>query len=285
MSPPSIAVAVLLSAAAFAGQPGGAVRLIVQGDDMGAAQGVNAGTIRAYKEGVLRTTNLIAPGAWMSEAARLLRENPDLDAGVHLALTSEWERVKWRPLTCARSLVDENGFFFPMVWPSKNFPLNSSIQEAKIDLAEVEAELRAQIALARRMAPRVSYLSAHMGFTSLSPEMRAIVEKLSRESGLPIEEQTPGLRGLGRVWDQRDTGAVRAAKFAAKLATLGPGTWIFVDHCALDTPETRALGHTGYEFVAEDRAAVVEAWTSPQVLQAVKARGIQLLGYREATGR
>jgi hypothetical protein len=258
------------------------IRLIVQGDDMGAAQGINAGTIRAFKEGILRATNLIVPGGWLPDAAGLLRENPGLDVGVHLALTSEWQRVKWRPLTPARSLVDENGYFFPMVWPSGNFPPGSSLKEARLDVAEVEWELRAQIELARRVAPRVSCLSMHMGFPSLSAEMRGVVEKLSRESGLPIEEQMPGLRALGRVWDSRDSGDVRASKLAARLSNLGPGTWLFVDHCALDTPETRGLGHTGYENVAEDRAAVVQAWTSPKVIGAAKARGIRLIGYREA---
>ncbi len=263
-------------------RPQTAIRLIVQGDDMGAAQGINAGTIRAYKEGILRATNVITPGAWMPEAARLLKDNPELDAGVHLALTAEWQLVKWRPLTAARSLVDENGNFFPMVWPSKNFPPKSSIKEASVDLPDVEKELRAQIELARRMVPRVSYLSTHMGFASVSPQMRDMVLKLSREYGMPLEDTAPGLRSLGEVWGARDSGTVRADKLAARLGSLSSGTWIFVDHCALDTPEIRALGHIGYEWVAQDRSAVVEAWTSPKVLAAVKARGIKLIGVREA---
>jgi hypothetical protein len=94
-----------------------AIRLIVQGDDMAAAHGINVATIEAYTHGILRSANVIVPGPWLPEAARLLKENPGIDAGVHLALTSEWSDVKWRPLTHAPSLVDEHGFFFPMVWP------------------------------------------------------------------------------------------------------------------------------------------------------------------------
>jgi predicted glycoside hydrolase/deacetylase ChbG (UPF0249 family) len=273
--------ALILFAAASSAQESREIRLIVQGDDMGAGHGVNAATLKAFKEGVLRSTNVLAPGAWMPEAARMLNENPGLDVGVHLALTSEWDRVKWRPLTWAPSLVDANGYFFPMVWPGKNFPPGSSIKEAKPDLREIEKELRAQIELSRRMIPHVSYLWPHMGFDSLAPEIHAIVVKLAREYSMPVPGPEMGVRYIGKVYDARDSGEVRAAKFAAKLAALGPGTWLMVDHAATDTPEIQAFGHPGYENVAADRSAVVEAWTNPQVLAAVKKRGIRLTGYRE----
>ena len=70
-----------LLAAAFA-QQSREIRVIVQGDDMGAGHGVNVATIKAYKDGILRATNLLAPAAWMPEAAQLLAQNPGLDAGV-----------------------------------------------------------------------------------------------------------------------------------------------------------------------------------------------------------
>ena len=78
-----------------------------------------------------------------------------------------------------------------------------------------------------------------------------------------------------------DNGAARAAKLAAKLERLQPGTYIMVDHCGTEDPEMRALGHFGYENMAADRAAVVEAWTSPKVLEVVKRRNIQLIGHAD----
>ncbi len=118
---------------------------------MGAGHGINVATIDAYKRGVLRTTNVIVPGPWFLEAARLLRENPGLDVGVHLAITSEWENVKWRPLTYARSIVDEDGYFFPTVAPRPGFPPNRSIKEAAWKLDEIET--RAARAARRGQAP------------------------------------------------------------------------------------------------------------------------------------
>ena len=153
------------------------IRLIVKGDDMAAGHGINVATIDACKRGVLTTTNVIVPGPWFPEAARLLRENPGLDVGVHLALTSEWENVKWRPLTAAPSIVDPDGYFFPMVQPRAGFPPNTSIRESAWKIDEIERELRAQLTLAKRHIPHVSYTWNHMGFSSVSPEVQQLVAR------------------------------------------------------------------------------------------------------------
>jgi predicted glycoside hydrolase/deacetylase ChbG (UPF0249 family) len=270
----AILIAAGLTALNLLAQPRGEARLIAQGDDMGAAHGINAGTIKAYKEGILRATNVLTPAPWMSEAARMLRENPGLDVGIHLTLTSEWETLKWRPLTIAPSLVDEHGDFFQWVWPR---PASPNAPELKRNPAEVEKELRAQIELGKKMCPQVSYLSTHMGFAGLSPEIRAIVDKLAKEYRLAAAGRELGIQGLGRVWEAGDPADVRAEKLAAKLLNLGPGTYLAVEHCAIDTPEIQAMGRD----VAFDRSAVVAAWTHPKVLEAVRKRGIKLTSYRD----
>lgn len=260
--------------------PSGEIRLIVKGDDMGAAHGINVGTIEAYTKGVLTTTNVIVPGPWMPEAARLLAEHPDLDVGVHLALTSEWENVKWRPLTHAPSLVDANGHFFPTVAPRPGFPPGMSIREAGPDLGEVERELRAQLDQARRLIPRITYTWEHMGFGSVSPEVRAIVKRLSAEYGL-IVPMDIGVQSVGRVYESKDPGHVKAEKLAARLETLEPGLWLHIDHASTDDAEMQAIGHVGYEWVAADRRAVLEAWTSPRVREVIQRKGIKLTSYRD----
>src|SRR6187401_3799233 len=102
------------------------IRLIVQADDLGAAHGINVASLQAYTDGIVRTANVIVPAPWTPEAVALLRDHSDLDAGVHLAITSEWSAIKWRPLTTAPSLVDARGYFFPMVWPNDKLPPKSS---------------------------------------------------------------------------------------------------------------------------------------------------------------
>jgi predicted glycoside hydrolase/deacetylase ChbG (UPF0249 family) len=247
---------------------------------MAAGHGINVATIDAYKRGVLTTTNVIVPGPWFLEAARLLRENPGLDAGVHLALTSEWENVKWRPLTHAASIVDADGYFYPIVSPRPGFAPKTSIRESAWKLEEIERELRAQLELAKRHIPQVTYTWNHMGFTSLAPEVADLVARLTREYDLVVPMDL-GIQPVGRVYESKDTGAVKADKLAAKLETLGPGLWLHIDHAATNDPEMQAFGHLGYEWVAADRSAVLEAWTSPKVREVIARRGIKLTNYRE----
>lgn len=273
----------VLLVALFVAQPQPTeIRLVVKGDDMGAGHGINVATIDAYKRGVLTTTNVIVPGPWFPEAARMLRENPGLDVGVHLALTSEWENVKWRPLTQAPSIVDADGYFFPMVQPRPGFPPNTSIKEAAWKLDEIERELRAQLDLAKRHMPQITYTWYHMGFTSVAPEVRDLAATLTKEYGL-VQPMDLGIQFVGRVYESQDSGAVKADKLAAKLETLGPGLWLHIDHAATNDPEIQAFGHKGYEWVAADRSANVDAWTSPKVREVITRRGIRLTNYRELT--
>jgi chitin disaccharide deacetylase len=262
--------------------PPAEIRLIVKGDDMAAGHGINVATIDAYKRGVLTTTNVIVPGPWFPEAVRLLKENPGLDVGVHLALTSEWENVKWRPLTHATSIVDVDGYFFPIVQPRPGFPAGRSIKESSWKIDEIERELRAQLDMAKRHIPQATYTWNHMGFTSVAPEVLAVVARLSKEYGLVVPSDL-GVQMLGRIYESKDSGAMKADKLAAKLETIGPGLWEHIDHAATDDPEMRAFGHLGYEWVAADRSAVLEAWTSPKVREVITRRGIKLTNYRELT--
>ncbi len=258
------------------------IRLIVKGDDMGAAHGINAGTITAYQEGIVGTTNVIVPGPWFLEAAKMLRENPGLDVGVHLAITSEWENVKWRPVTWAPSIVDSDGYFLPAVGPRPGYPPNTSLKEAPWKLAEIEGELRAQLDAAKKHLPQATYTWYHMGFTSLAPEVRDLAAKLTKEYGL-VQPMDLGIQFIGRIYEGADSGAVKADKLAARLETLEPGLWLQIDHGSTNDPEMQAIGHLGYENVAADRSANVEMWTSPKVREVIERRGIKLTNYRELT--
>jgi predicted glycoside hydrolase/deacetylase ChbG (UPF0249 family) len=256
------------------------IRLIVRGDDMGSTQSSNPAHIDCYRDGVMRTVEVMAVGPWFPEAARLLRENPGLDVGLHLALTSEWDTVKWRPLTTAPSLVEEGGWFFPMIWPSESYGKDRALKEQPWKLDEIEGELRAQIELTRREVPQLSHLSGHMGFASIGEEVGALVKRLAVEYGLDIDTGALGVKRLG--WQgPRTTPAEKVETFARMMEELGPGTWLHVDHPAYEDPEMRQVRHVGYEDVAVDRQGVVEAWTSPKVREIVERRGIELIGYRD----
>ena len=193
----SVALATLASLTTPVPAAEAPVRLIVRGDDMGSSQASNEAAIRCFKDGVMRDVELMAVGPWFPEAARLLRENPGLDVGLHLALTSEWENVKWRPLTTAPSLVERTGYLFPMIWPGPHYGKERALKEQPWKLDEIERELRAQIELTKREVPHLSHISDHMGFQALGPEVGALVRRLAVEYRLDIDLQALGVRPVG----------------------------------------------------------------------------------------
>lgn len=261
-----------------AGQPsGGEIKLIVRADDIGSSHAANLACIRSYREGIARSVEVMVPCPWFNEAAKMLREDPGYDVGVHLTLTSEWENYKWGSLTQAPSLVDGNGHFYPMTSQRSDFPPNTGFLESKWNIHEVEKELRAQIELAKKEIPQVSHLSSHMGTPTCTPELRALVQRLAKEYKLPVD--TPGAKHFRWPADSKASAEQREAALVKALEALGPGVWILVEHPGLDTPEMRAIGHKGYWEVATHRDAVTKAFTSDNVKEVIKKRGIQLVSY------
>ena len=252
------------------------VYLLVRADDIGSFHAANEACIESYKNGIARSVELMAPCAWFPEAVRMLNENPGLDVGIHLTLTSEWSNVKWRPLTNCPSLVDKDGYFFPMVWKNSNFPPGSSIAEADWKIEEVEKELRAQIELSLKYVPHISHLSNHMGFTMLDTRLKQLVEKLATEYKLGTETNNLGyFQGWGREVKPEE----RIDKFCENLENLKPGKYLFVEHPAKETDEMKTVGYKGYENVGLNREWVTRVFTSEKVKQTIQKKGIKLIGY------
>ncbi len=261
----------------FAQQP---PRLAVRGDDMGFSHSGNEALIKSYTQGIETSIEVIVPSPWFPEAVRLLKENPGVDVGIHLALTSEWENIKWRPLTDCASLRDSNGYFYPMVWPNKNYP-GQSIKENKWTIADVEKEFRAQIELALKLIPRVSHLSSHMGCTGLSDEVKALTLRLAKEYNIDPEAdyaKYPLTFGFGDA----KTSEQRIEKFIDMLRKMEPGkTYIFLDHPGINNDELQAIWHIGYENVNTDRQSVTDVLTSEKVKVFIKEKGIQLIALKD----
>ena len=79
------------------------IKLIVRGDDMGFTHAANEALIKSYKKGFETSIEIIVPSPWFLEGVKMLEQTPSVDVGVHLCLTSEWDNVKWRPMTDAAS--------------------------------------------------------------------------------------------------------------------------------------------------------------------------------------
>ncbi len=257
------------------------IRLIIRGDDIGSTHGANLGCIKSYREGIMRSVEIMVPCAWFPEAVTMLNENPELDVGIHLTFTSEWENIKWRPLTHAPSITDDDGYFFPVIWPNNRFPENRALKGAEWNLAEIEAEMRAQIELATRHVPQVSHLSCHMGCSGWDEKVAEVYAKLAVEYGLDIRTDAYNVERFPRS-PKGETVEERISNFIDGLHKLEPGKiYLFVEHPAVAGSEMEAIGHDGYYGVNEDRQMVTDLFTSERVMQVIKDRGIQLISYAD----
>ncbi len=256
------------------------IRLLIRGDDMGYAHAGNEALITCYKNSIEKSIEVIVPSPWFPEAVKLLEENSTVDVGVHLAITSEWTNIKWRPLTDCGSIKDKDGYFFPMVFPNANYP-GQSIKENNWNIKDIEKEFRAQIEMALKKIPRISHISAHMGCTQISPEVKAMAQKLAIEYKINIDPEALNVKYAGYDGAHK-TGAEKVQSFIKMLDKLQPGnTYLFVDHPGLDNNELRGIHHIGYENVAEDRQGVTDLFTNEQVKAYIKEKGIQLISYKD----
>ena len=255
-------------------------RLIVRGDDMGYSHSGNEAIIKSYKEGIETSIEVIVPSPWFPEAVKLLQQNPAVDVGIHLAITSEWDNVKWRPLTDCPSLKDRNGYFYPMVMPNKNYP-GQSISENNWNIADIEKEFRAQLSTGLKNIPRISHLSSHMNCTGLTDEVRALTKRLAKEYKIDIDPKDFQVIPVGYE-GTHTTPEQKIQSILMMLAKLEPDkTYLFVEHPGFDNDELRAVSHVGYENVAADRQGVTEMFTSEKVKTFIKQKAIQLISYKD----
>ena len=262
-------------------------RLIVRGDDMGYSHSGNEAILSCYQNGVETAIEVLVPSPWFPEAVEMLKQMPNVDVGLHLTLTSEWDNIKWRPLSDCPSLRDADGYFYPMLRPNKNYP-KRAVVENDWKLADVEKEFRAQIELALKKIPRISHFSGHMGCTSFDDDVKALVKKLAQEYKIPLFDgnlQEAGVTYIGYN-GAHGTSDEKLQSFLKMLESLEPGkTYLFVDHPGLNTPEVQAIHHIGYENVAIDRQGVTDTWTNPRVKELIKSKGIQLIGYNRVNSK
>ena len=104
--------------------------------------------------------------------------SPDIDLGVHLTLTSEWQTYRWGPISTTRrssGLIDADGYF----WHRLPMLATQMVPEA------AEAEMRAQIERALTAGIDITHLDTHMG-VALLPQLIGIYIRLGREYRLPV---------------------------------------------------------------------------------------------------
>lgn len=161
------------------GFPKGAKVIILHIDDVGMSWDSNQGTIQAMEKGVANSLSIMMPCPWVPGFVHYMQEHPNLDAGLHLTLTSEWKDYRWTPLSgrpLVPGLVDKEG----AMWRS----VEQVAKNASPD--EVETEIREQIKRARDMGFEPTHLDSHMGTLFATPAFIERYVRVGIENKIPV---------------------------------------------------------------------------------------------------
>lgn len=277
--------------------------LIVHADDFGLSSDIDAGILRAHREGIVTSASLVAGGESFSAAVAAARDTPTLDIGAHLTLVGE------RPVLDPRlvpSLVGPDGRFHRHA--------NGFIARfltGRIVMGELRAELASQLERLLATGLPISHLDSHQHLHVL-PGISRLTAELAREHGisfirLPRERRPPGrgsdagrLRRLQRVALQGcsalarrhgprqgrrhpdafhgflDGGRLDRTALLRVLDAVGPGLSELMCHPGLGVAPLPHHVDWGYRWSAE-----LDALTDPRVRERVDALSLQLVGYGE----
>jgi chitin disaccharide deacetylase len=127
--------------------------LIVNADDFGLTEKVNEGIQTSFRDGILRSTSLMANGKSFDHAVGIIGSNPGLDIGIHLTLVGE---IPVLQIDKIPSLLGEDGNFHKNAidFTKKYFSNN-------ISLEEIRNELTAQFEKILDHGIKISHIDSH----------------------------------------------------------------------------------------------------------------------------
>jgi chitin disaccharide deacetylase len=252
------------------------VYLIIRSDDAGMSHSVNMGLQRLIETGLPVSVSVMFPTPWYQETVEILKRHPAVSVGIHLTLNSEWKNYRWGPVlgrTAVPTLVDADGYFFPS---------SEALYRNHPDLQEIEKELRAQIERARRSGLKIDYVDYHMGTALSQPEFRDVTERLAREFGLGMSGYFGETRHDPQYWAAPRS---KADSLVAMIDRLQQRFNVVVTHVGIDDAELGALldMNTANPLpeMSKNRQGELDALTSQRFSEAVKARNVRLITYRQ----
>ena len=247
--------------------------LIVNADDFGMSEAVNEAVLGSIKQGVVCSTSLMVPWPGAAQAMQMLRENPEIDFGVHLSVICDMPRCRAgpvAPLEAVSSLVDESGRFYGEERRAEFV--------ARSKLGELEVEFRSQIEAVVSAGLQPTHLDWHCLADGGRPDVFDMTLGLAKDHGLALRVHDglsiPNLQSQGLPTNDHDVldsfsldPVGKSERYVKMLRDLPVGLTEWAVHPALDGPELRELEpdgwpvrHTDYEFLvsAEARETIEE---------------------------
>ncbi|MNH97075.1 hypothetical protein D3C73_497610 [compost metagenome] len=127
--------------------------LIINCDDFGQSPATNQAIMHLLEERKVSSATMMVPAPGFEEAAEWCKRRNQFNIGLHLTLTSEFDRLRWRSVTGHPSLHDDSGY------------MHKSVEEfeRKADTAAVLLEMEAQYQIMRKFGFPITHADNHMG--------------------------------------------------------------------------------------------------------------------------
>lgn len=247
--------------------------LVVNCDDLGMDDAVNAAVFDSIDRGIAVSCSLLVPPPAASDAMATLRRRPEIPFGIHLTLVRDSLSLPWSPSAPrerVRSLLDPTGHFFVSDQRSR------LLAQALVD--EVELEFRAQIDTVVSAGLSPTHLDFHCLADGGRPDLLDLVLSLAAEHSLAVRVWLDA--GLAAMRQRRlpvvdhpflDSFSVpiadKAAHYARLLRDLPAGLTEWAVHPSTDPAS--AVRHGDHEFL-----------TSPEAAELVRQEGVTVIDYR-----
>lgn len=248
------------------------IRFISRSDDLGSSKSANKAIDTVTRAGFIKNVSIMSCGPEIDDAAQLLAHRKDICFGMHMTINSEWDKVKWGPVSDIGSgsgLVDENGFFLqdPSLFVQSKPPVELIIQEVSAQLDKL-----------CKLGFDIKYIDSHMFPEMFIDGLDEAVECFAKEKGL-LDHMYYYAFPQGF-----DLGGIMNGDTAA-LADIPDGQYFMVTHPSLDTPEMRMTGNSRVsgEMVAVSRARETELLSNEAFCSTLREFGICGTRYDEAT--
>jgi len=265
--------------------PGGRV-VVVHADDVGMCGATVDAFFDLVDDGLTSSGSAMVPCPWFPSVAARARGRSDVDIGIHLTLTSEWDGYRWGPLSTRdrrSGLIDEEGYFFR----------NQSLWTA-LDPATARAEMEAQIDRALAAGLDVTHLDCHMFAMLHSALIDNYVDiAFARRVPALMTRQPQWVAALSETaiaeWEERGLPVfdhLREMPLDAPVDAwldvttrlfeeLPPGLTYLITHPARDTPELRAVAGDWRQRVSDG-----EVFGDGRLAERVRKAGVHVIGWK-----
>ena len=265
--------------------------LLIHADDLGLSKSVNETSLESLLNNTVSSASVIMNAKKVQEIADFSNNNPEIDLGVHLTVTSEWKIHKWGgilPKNDIQSLLNSQNNFY---WNKRKFT-----KYQKLD--QLYNELQAQVDLAISMGMNVSHIDSHEGALFFDPDVFKTYLKIAEDNNLiafvPIQASVHFNDNFPKpknaiIFDQffMAEAGIKIDEmeeyYLNILDKLEPGLSQIIVHFGKDNDNMKKITVDKIDYGSKWRETDYKVFNSEKFLSSLKKNNIKVINYQDLT--